>query len=68
MASGSLRLFDKRDAMKTVDLRQRTAAVASAISITFAVVWGLSSYAYAPPAAAETSQAAGKLMPQKACS
>ena len=54
--------------MKTVHLRQRTAAVAGAISITFAIVWALSSYAYAPPAAAETSQAAGKLMLQKACS
>ena len=54
--------------MKTVHLRQRTAAVAGAISITFAIVWALSSYAYAPPAAAETSQAAGKLMLQKSCS
>jgi hypothetical protein len=58
----------KRDAMKTVHLGERTAAVASAISITFAVVWALSSYAYAPPAAAETSQAAGKLLLQKTCS
>ena len=54
--------------MKTVDLKQRTAAVASAISITFAIVWALSSYAYAPPAATEASQAAGKLMLQKTCS
>ena len=49
MASGRTRLFDKKDAMKTVDLKQRTAAVASAISITFAIVWTLSSYAYGGP-------------------
>jgi len=54
--------------MQTVHLKQRTAAVASAISITFAIVWALSSYAYAPPAAADISQAAGKLMVQKSCS
>jgi hypothetical protein len=35
--------------MKTVDLKQRTAAVASAIGITFAIVWTLSSYAYGGP-------------------
>jgi hypothetical protein len=49
--------------MKTVNLKQRIAAVASAISITFAIVWALSSYAYAPPAATEASQAAGGMPP-----
>jgi len=49
MAFGRMRLFDKRDAMKTVDLKQRSAAVASAMSITFAIVWALSSYAYGGP-------------------
>jgi len=54
--------------MRTANLRQRSAAVASAVSITFAMVWALSTYAYTPPAAAESSHAAGKLMLQRSCS
>jgi hypothetical protein len=54
--------------MNTVHLKQRTAAVASAIGITLAIVWALSSYAYAPPAASEALQAGGKLVLQKTCS
>jgi hypothetical protein len=32
--------------MKPVDARQRFGAAAIAISVTFSLIWGLSSYAY----------------------
>ena len=53
--------------MKPVDTRQRIGAVAMALSVTFSIVWALSSYAYAKPAEAELSPAA-KLVVLKSCS
>ena len=53
--------------MRAVDAKQRMGAVAMALSVTFAIVWALSSYAYARPAAAELSPAA-KLAVLKSCS
>lgn len=49
--------------MTTVDLKQRLAAVATAVSVTFSIVWGLASYAYAQPAQAGLVQLAA----QKTC-
>ena len=54
--------------MKPVEAKQRVAAVAMAISITFSIVWALSSYAYERPGDTSLPQAAGKLAPQKTCS
>jgi len=53
--------------MKPVEAGQRMGAVLMAISITFSIVWALSSYSYARPAAADLSQAA-RLALQKSCS
>jgi hypothetical protein len=44
--------------MKTVDIGQHLAAAAMALSVTFSVVWALSSYAYAKPADARLAQLA----------
>ena len=51
--------------MKPVEAGQRMGAVLMAISITFSIVWALSSYAR--PAEADLSQAA-RLALQKSCS
>jgi len=53
--------------MKPVEAGQRMGAVLMAISITFSILWALSSYAYARPAEADLSQAA-RLALQKSCS
>jgi hypothetical protein len=53
--------------MKTIDLKQRTAAVASAISITFAIVWTLSSYAYGGPSVGLTGTIS-KMASTRTCS
>ena len=53
--------------MKTVDLKQRSAAVASAMSITFAIVWALSSYAYGGPPVGLTDTIS-KIAPVRTCS
>jgi len=53
--------------MKPVETKERVGAVAMALSITFSIVWALSSYAYAKPADAALSPAA-KLVAQKSCS
>jgi len=36
--------------MKTVDAKQRFAAAALAVSVTFSIVWSLAAYAYEKPA------------------
>ena len=53
--------------MKPVETKERVGAVAMALSITFSIVWALSSYAYAKPVDAALSPAA-KLVAQKSCS
>ena len=53
--------------MKPVETKERVGAVAVALSVTFSIVWALSSYAYAKPAEAELSPAA-KLVAQRSCS
>ena len=54
--------------MKPVNAKGRVGAVAMAISITFSIVWALSSYAYERPAETPLSQAVAKHAPLKACS
>ena len=53
--------------MKQANAKQRIGAVAMALSVTFSIVWALSSYAYAKPSVAELSPAA-KLTTLKSCS
>ena len=53
--------------MTPIHAGQRVGAVAMALSITFSIVWALSSYAYARPVEAGLPQAAKLALP-KACS
>jgi hypothetical protein len=43
-------LTRETDAMKPIDTKQRFAAAALAVSVTFSIVWGLAAYAYERPA------------------
>ena len=52
--------------MNPVEARQRVGAIAMAVSITFSIVWALSSYAYARPAAADLAPTAK--LAHKSCS
>jgi hypothetical protein len=58
----------KDQAMSPVDIKQRAGAMMMAISITLAIVWALSSYAYRGPPPAGFSGAVSKIAPAKTCS
>ena len=60
--------FHKGVSMKTADVRQRAGAIAMALSVTFAIIWALSSYAYERPAESGLAQTAVKLVAKQTCS
>lgn len=53
--------------MQPIHTRLQLSALATAVAVTFSIVWALSSYAYAPPAAA-AAMAAKHVVPLRACS
>jgi hypothetical protein len=53
--------------MRRVDAKQQLGALTLATSITFSILWGLSSYAYAKPAAGFTPTAK-QIVQLRACS
>jgi hypothetical protein len=54
--------------LNSVNARQRLGALSLALGISFAIVWGLSSYAYNEPTAAGPSPLVGRAAAAKACS
>jgi len=54
--------------MKRVDAKQQLGALMVAMSVTFSIVWALSSYAYAGTASGGFSPAASRIVQVRACS
>jgi hypothetical protein len=54
--------------VNSANARQRLGALSMALGITFAIVWGLSNYAYNEPTAAGPSPLVGRAALAKACS
>ena len=54
-------------AMPRIDAKQQLGALVVAMGVTFSIVWGLSSYAYATPSSG-TALTAKQLVPLRACS
>ncbi|HZS70077.1 MAG TPA: hypothetical protein VFA72_23460 [Burkholderiales bacterium] len=53
--------------MPPIHARLHLSALLTALSVTFSIVWALSSYAYAPPATGAATTAK-QIVPLRACS